>query len=319
MKESCRSFAVQIGPLKKAGRIVRHIRFDDAIISGAVEHLAMGSCPCRGICEMLAFRRMWHDFERSCALDLEVLGLADRPVNTTESRRWRGAGRWVRARGLDHRHPRYKPGPRFPQDVSYVAGFATTEIRIAESESRPRVYAAFRSQPGSSGSSSPAGTRPISTAGSRAITSTPPIHRRFEHCAVCGRFRPMLYRRRVIPRRLEELWGLSPRLAEALARKESCDCASCGAKLRCRRIAEAVLALYPVGYPPAPAPSLARWVEYPEIQALRVAEINRIDGLHDCPPAPAALRGVGLSARLRSRRGGRGRPLGGPDAADLPG
>ncbi len=107
------------------------------------------------------------------------------------------------------------------------------------------------------------------------------VHRRFEHCTVCGRFRPMLYRRRVIPRRLEELWGLSPRLAEALARKESCDCASCGAKLRCRRIAQAVLALYPIGIPPAPAPTLARWVEHPEIQALRIAEINRIDGLHE--------------------------------------
>src|SRR5215470_19452901 len=71
-------------------------------------------------------------------------------------------------------------------------------------------------------------------------------HRRFEHCAVCGRFRPMLYRRRVIPRRLEELWGLTPRLAEALAQKESCDCASCGAKLRCRRLARAVLGLYPI-------------------------------------------------------------------------
>src|SRR5579875_2897239 len=108
------------------------------------------------------------------------------------------------------------------------------------------------------------------------------VHRRLEPCTVCGRFRPMLYRRRVIPRRLEGLWGLSPRLAEALARKESCDCASCGAKLRCRRIAQAVLRLYPVGAPPAPAPSLARWVEYPETRALRVAEINRIDGLHEC-------------------------------------
>jgi SAM-dependent methyltransferase len=106
-------------------------------------------------------------------------------------------------------------------------------------------------------------------------------HRRFERCTVCGRFRPMLYRRRVVPRRLEEAWGLSPRLAEALARKESSDCASCGAKLRCRRIAEAVLALYPVGAPPAPAPSLARWVEDSEISRLRVAQINRIDGLHD--------------------------------------
>jgi SAM-dependent methyltransferase len=108
------------------------------------------------------------------------------------------------------------------------------------------------------------------------------IHRRFERCVVCGRFRPMLYRRRVIPRRLEELWGLSPRLAEALARKESCDCAACGAKLRCRRIAQAVLSFYPIGPPPAPAPSLARWVEHPEARSLRLAEINRIDGLHDC-------------------------------------
>lgn len=105
------------------------------------------------------------------------------------------------------------------------------------------------------------------------------VHRRFEHCTVCGQTRPMLYRRRVIPPRLSELWGLSPRLAEALARKESCDCAACGAKLRCRRLAEAVLRLYPVGDPPAL--SLARWVEFPEIQGLRVAEINRIDGVHD--------------------------------------
>jgi SAM-dependent methyltransferase len=91
----------------------------------------------------------------------------------------------------------------------------------------------------------------------------------------------MLYRRRVIPRRLEELWGLSPRLAEALARRESCDCSHCGAKLRGRRIAQVLLELYPVGNPPAPARSLAEWVEHAAIQALRVAEINRIDGLHD--------------------------------------
>jgi SAM-dependent methyltransferase len=106
-------------------------------------------------------------------------------------------------------------------------------------------------------------------------------HGRYVRCVVCGKFRPMLYRRRVIPRRLEELWGLSPTLAEALARKESSDCAHCGAKLRCRRIAQVVLNLYPVGNPPAPARSLADWIERPESQALRVAEINRIDGLHD--------------------------------------
>lgn len=91
----------------------------------------------------------------------------------------------------------------------------------------------------------------------------------------------MLYGRRIIPRRLEELSGLTPRLAEALARKESSICTACGAKLRGRRLARVVLDLYPVGNPPAPAGSLARWVERPEARSLHVAEINRIDGIHD--------------------------------------
>jgi SAM-dependent methyltransferase len=107
------------------------------------------------------------------------------------------------------------------------------------------------------------------------------VHLRFETCVVCGRFCPMLYRRRVIPRRLEELWGLSSRLAQALARRESCDCSHCGAKLRGRRIAQVLLQLYPLGDSPAPARSLPEWVAHPRIQGLRVAEINRVDGLHE--------------------------------------
>jgi SAM-dependent methyltransferase len=90
----------------------------------------------------------------------------------------------------------------------------------------------------------------------------------------------MLYRRWVIPPRLEELWGLSPRLAEALARKESLDCGFCGAKLRARRLTSLVLATFPVGNPPAPARSVADWVRQPEARSLRVAELNRIEGLH---------------------------------------
>jgi SAM-dependent methyltransferase len=104
---------------------------------------------------------------------------------------------------------------------------------------------------------------------------------RVEFCVVCGRFRPMLYRRRVVRPRLEELWGLSARMAEALARKESCDCAHCGAKLRSRRLVQVLLGLYPVGTPPAPARSLAEWVKHPESQRLRIAEINLVDGVHD--------------------------------------
>jgi len=104
---------------------------------------------------------------------------------------------------------------------------------------------------------------------------------RWETCVVCGKFRPMLLRRRVIPRRLVELWGLSARLADALARKESSDCSSCGAKLRARRIAAVILQNFPVGNPPGPARSIHEWARFQEIARLKIAEINRIEGLHE--------------------------------------
>jgi hypothetical protein len=106
------------------------------------------------------------------------------------------------------------------------------------------------------------------------------VHGRFERCTVCGRFGPMLYRRRVIPNRLAELWRLTPQLVEALARKESCDCAHCGAKLRARRLAQVLLDLYPTEHGRRPA-SISDWVEDPAVQELQIAEINRVDGLHD--------------------------------------
>lgn len=107
------------------------------------------------------------------------------------------------------------------------------------------------------------------------------IRGRLEHCAVCGRFRPMIYRRRVVPRRLEELWGLSEKLATALARKESCDCAYCGTQLRARRMAVVIMETYPVVDPPSPARSLADWASSTVARSLRIAEINRIEGLHE--------------------------------------
>ncbi len=102
----------------------------------------------------------------------------------------------------------------------------------------------------------------------------------FERCVVCGRYRPMLFRRSVISLRLEELWGLSPQLAEAFARKESYNCSECGTSLRGRRIAQVLLDLYPIGNPPASARSISAWSKAPSIRALRGAEINGIGGLH---------------------------------------
>ncbi|WZP00684.1 methyltransferase domain-containing protein [Isosphaeraceae bacterium EP7] len=105
-------------------------------------------------------------------------------------------------------------------------------------------------------------------------------HRRIQRCEVCGRLAPMLLRPRAIPDELRRRWGLTPGLADALVRKETLDCAACGAKLRARRIARVLLELYPTGSPPGPAPSLAVWAASPEARRLRIAEINTIDGLH---------------------------------------
>ncbi len=63
-----------------------------------------------------------------------------------------------------------------------------------------------------------------------------------------------------------------------MARKESLDCSRCGAKLRARRLASVLLTLDPA----TPAPrSLRDWVGMAETRTLRVAEINRIDGIHE--------------------------------------
>ena len=105
-------------------------------------------------------------------------------------------------------------------------------------------------------------------------------HRRFERCACCGRWGPMLYRRWVIRPELERRLSISANLAEALARKESSDCWACGAKLRARRIAEVILQLYPTGAPTAPSPSIRDWVRTSEARALAVAEVNEIEGMH---------------------------------------
>ncbi len=105
-------------------------------------------------------------------------------------------------------------------------------------------------------------------------------HRRFDRCAVCGRWGPKLYRRWVIRPELERRSGVSPLAVEAWARKESCDCPFCGAKLRARRIAEVLLSLDLLGDPPSPARSLRDWVASPRARALRVAEVNEIEGLH---------------------------------------
>ncbi|MDR3636645.1 MAG: class I SAM-dependent methyltransferase [Isosphaeraceae bacterium] len=102
-------------------------------------------------------------------------------------------------------------------------------------------------------------------------------HGRFERCTVCGRYATILFYRKIIPRRLEQLWGLSPCLAEALARKESSACGWCGAKLRVRRLGQALVETFPFGK----ATSVAEWVRQPEARALRIAEINRIEGLHE--------------------------------------
>lgn len=100
-------------------------------------------------------------------------------------------------------------------------------------------------------------------------------HGRFERCAVCGRFGPMLRRLWVIAPELRRRWGLSDRQAVALAAKETDCCCFCGAQRRSRRMAEVLSRVIPTG-----DRSIRRWVDSPVARALRVAEINEVTGLH---------------------------------------
>ena len=100
---------------------------------------------------------------------------------------------------------------------------------------------------------------------------------RVERCECCGRRTLTLLRREVVPDRLVELWGLTPRLAEALRRKESLDCLRCGAKLRARRLARSILARFS----DSPARSIRDWAGSSRAAGLAIAEINLIEGLHE--------------------------------------
>jgi SAM-dependent methyltransferase len=98
---------------------------------------------------------------------------------------------------------------------------------------------------------------------------------------VCGKLGLYLHRPRAIPAELRRRWGLSPRLASAVVHKETDDCSRCGAKLRARRLARVLLDLYPIGNPSIPVPSIAAWVGTEIARSLRVAEFNRVEGLHE--------------------------------------
>lgn len=101
--------------------------------------------------------------------------------------------------------------------------------------------------------------------------------RRWGRCPVCGKPALFLHRPGVVPAELARRWGLTPRLVAAVAHKETDLCSRCGAKLRARRLARVLLDLDPAGG----ARSVAGWVGTPEARALRVAEFNRVEGLHD--------------------------------------
>lgn len=100
-------------------------------------------------------------------------------------------------------------------------------------------------------------------------------------CAACGRVALLIYRRRVIPPELARRWGLTERVARAVARKESLECSRCGAKLRGRRLAATLLDLYPARPDGGKARSIAAWARSAGGAAVRVAEVNRVEGLHD--------------------------------------
>lgn len=99
-------------------------------------------------------------------------------------------------------------------------------------------------------------------------------------CEVCGRPTLFVLDRRVMPAELVRRWGIGPAVAGAFTRKESLACLACGSTLRARRLARTLVETFPAGDPGRSASSLAEWVASPEARRLRVAEINRVEGLH---------------------------------------
>lgn len=102
-------------------------------------------------------------------------------------------------------------------------------------------------------------------------------HRRWERCACCGRSGPILRRRWIIRPELERRWGLTPVLADSLARKETDACLWCSAPRRCRRMAEVVLSVFPAG---EKVECLRQWASTPSARCLSIAEINEVTGIH---------------------------------------
>jgi hypothetical protein len=100
---------------------------------------------------------------------------------------------------------------------------------------------------------------------------------RWGRCEVCGRLALFREVGRAIPTELARRWGLSPRTRAALVAKETRYCSRCRAPLRGRRLARVMMDLHPI---PGVA-CLKDWVASPAIQALRIAEINFVDGMHD--------------------------------------
>ena len=90
----------------------------------------------------------------------------------------------------------------------------------------------------------------------------------------------MVYRRRIIPLGSSNDGASQPNCA-CLCPKRVVFLHALRCELASATDGVALLSLYPVGHPPAPARSLVEWVASTDSRALRVAEINRIDGLHD--------------------------------------
>ena len=145
------------------------------------------------------------------------------------------------------------------------------------------------------------------------------VHGRWETCAVCGKFRPMLFRRRVIPRGLVEMRGLSPRLAETLARKESSDCSNCGAKLRARRMAAVILQNFQVGPPPCSGSLDPRVDAFPSDRPPqdRRDQSDRGSARRTC--RLVRVPSLGLPPWCQAGRDRRRGPVGRPDRSHLPG
>ena len=107
------------------------------------------------------------------------------------------------------------------------------------------------------------------------------VHGRWETCVVCGKFRPMLLAQASYPPQARGIVGPLSTTGRSAGTQGVERLLELRCQVAARRMAAVILQNFQVGNPPAPVRSIHEWTRSPQIARLKIAEINRIEGLHE--------------------------------------